>query len=145
MSEINYHIRVADWGRDLSALRAVRMAVFVEEQGVPLEEEWDAEDPTALHLLAETDDGAPIGTARLIPSGQIGRMAVLPQWRARGVGSALLSAVLEEVKKGAYPPPFLNAQLHAVPFYRRHGFREEGEVFLDAGIEHLRMELIAHE
>ena len=140
MSEADYHIRIADWKQDLPALRAVREKVFVEEQQVPIEEEWDEADPVAVHLLAELPDGTPIGTARVIPSGQIGRMAVLPSWRSKGVGGALLSAILEVIRSGDYPAPFLNAQLQAVGFYQRFGFREIGEVFLDAGIEHLRME-----
>lgn len=142
MQETGYKIRIADWERDLFALRAVRETVFVKEQQVPPQEELDSEDPTALHLLAESDDGSPIGTARVIPTGQIGRMAVLHQWRSKGVGGALLLTILDEMVKEGYPAPFLNAQLHAIPFYRRYGFREVGEVFLDAGIEHKRMEWI---
>ncbi|MEW8015212.1 MAG: GNAT family N-acetyltransferase [Candidatus Sedimenticola endophacoides] len=141
MPEPDWHIRRADWERDLPRLRAIREAVFVREQQVPLDEEWDAADPGALHLLAELADGTPIGTVRLLPDGQIGRMAVVAPWRGRGVGGALLSAILEVIRDGDHPTPFLNAQLQAIPFYRRHGFRERGGVFLEAGIEHRRMEM----
>ncbi|HSQ06393.1 MAG TPA: GNAT family N-acetyltransferase, partial [Chromatiaceae bacterium] len=89
-----FTIRQADWGTDREALRSVRLAVFVQEQGVPEELEWDSVDAGAVHLLGLSAEGTPIATARLLPTGQIGRMAVLPQWRGRGVGTALLREVL---------------------------------------------------
>lgn len=137
----HYEIREANWPDDLPALREVREKVFIEEQGVPREMEWDEADPLSLHLVAEDADGRPIGTVRLLPNGQIGRMAVLPAWRNQGVGSRLLSRVLEKADSGKYPHLFLNAQSRAVVFYRRFGFSEQGEEFMEAGIPHYRMEL----
>ena len=136
-----FTIRRADWGTDREALRSVRLAVFVREQGVPEELEWDSDDAGAVHLLGLSAEGAPIATARLLPSGQIGRMAVLPQWRGRGVGTALLREVLRLAIARGEPLPFLNAQVSALSFYERQCLVGVGEVFEEAGIPHRRMVL----
>ena len=137
----DYRIRRADWRRDRDALRRVRLDVFVNEQGVPESLEWDDQDAASLHLLALDGAGRPIGTARLLPTGQIGRMAVLPEWRGRGVGGALLREILAIAADDGYPDIFLNAQTSALPFYLRAGFLPVGEAFDEAGIPHLRMTL----
>jgi predicted GNAT family N-acyltransferase len=119
----------------------VREAVFVREQGVPAELEWDDQDAGAWHWLAEAADGSPIGTARLLPTGQVGRMAVLPAWRRRGVGTALLQTVLRDATARGVGGLWLNAQCSAAGFYERAGFRAEGPVFTEAGIAHRSMRL----
>ena len=134
-----FSIQRVSWREGEHALRRVREQVFVREQGVPVALEWDGRDPDALHLLAQDAEGAPIGTARMLADGQIGRMAVLPPWRGKGVGSALLAELLAIAARQHYPPLFLNAQIQVVNFYRRAGFEPEGEVFMDAGIPHRRM------
>lgn len=136
-----FSIRRADWGQDREALRSVRLAVFVREQGVPEELEWDSDDAGAIHLLGLSPEGTPIATARLLPTGQVGRMAVLPQWRGRGVGAALLREALGLASARERPRPFLNAQVSAQGFYARQGFVTEGDVFEEAGIPHRRMVL----
>lgn len=136
-----FHLRRADWVRDGDALRQVRTRVFVEEQAVPSELEWDDDDARAIHLLAEDDASSPIGTARFMETGQIGRMAVLPEWRGRKVGSALLREALSIARASDYPAPFLNAQISALRFYQRMGFEPVGEQFDEAGIPHRRMML----
>jgi predicted GNAT family N-acyltransferase len=115
--------------------------VFVEEQRVPCDLEWDNREATAIHILAEDPDGEPVGTARLLSNGQIGRMAVLKSRRKTGIGTALLGAALEIARQKGLPTPFLNAQESAIPFYRRMGFSETGKAFMEAGIAHRRMEL----
>lgn len=129
----------ADWGRDRETLRAVRHAVFVQEQQVPEDLEWDGEDQDAVHLLARDGAGRPVGTARLLPSGQTGRMAVLSPWRRHGVGSGLLRAILSIAREPGRPTPFLNAQVAAIGFYHRLGFVPVGPEFDEAGIPHRRM------
>lgn len=131
-------VRPALWDADRSALQSVREAVFVREQGVPVELEWDEYDATSLHVLAEVD-GDPIGTGRLLPDHQIGRMSVLRAWRGRGVGSAILAALIELAAARGSRVVCLNAQTRAQAFYLRHGFIAEGEEFPDAGIPHIRM------
>lgn len=139
MTGSEFGIRSARWPEDRQALALVRRLVFIEEQGVPANLEWDGADPTAWHWLALGPAGRAIGAARLLPSGQIGRMAVLPAWRGRGVGRALLGAVLAHIDLTGGPAPFLHAQVAALGFYERQGFVPEGPTFMDAGIPHRRM------
>ena len=126
------------WATHADALMRVRRAVFIEEQGVSEREELDGEDASSQHFLATDGQGRPIGTARLMPSGQVGRMAVLPAWRRRQVGASLLGLAMEAAKRQGLAV-FLHAQVSAQGFYERNGFVASGEVFLEADIEHLRM------
>ena len=123
------------------AIEAIRRQVFIEEQQVPEELEWDGLDEDAVHLLVTTGDGAPVATARLLPNGHIGRMAVLTQWRGQGVGTAMLKHLLEIARAQQLSRVFLNAQVSAEGFYAKAGFRSKGEPFMDAGIPHKRMVL----
>ena len=132
-------VRRADWMRDRDHLRYVRETVFVHEQQVPLEMEWDEQDEACVHVLALDGDGAPIGTGRLLPDGHIGRMAVLPGWRGQGVGGALLTELVQIARERGFSEALLNAQVQAIAFYTRHGFAAEGPEFLEAGIPHQTM------
>lgn len=131
-------VRVADWQKDNADLRRIREKVFIAEQAVPPELEWDTEDPLAVHFLAYEGDYA-IGTARLLPDGQIGRVSVLKDWRGLNVGDALLAAVIAEAERRGLHEQRLSAQVQATPFYERHGFRILSEEYLDAGIPHVDM------
>ncbi len=135
----DFHVETIDYATGLADLRAVRETVFVQEQQVPLEEEWDALDPLCRHVIARDGSGAPIGTGRLTPERKIGRMAVLREWRGRGVGDALLIALLAEARDSGWPSVSLHAQVSAEAFYARHGFVPYGERFWEAGIEHQSM------
>jgi predicted GNAT family N-acyltransferase len=137
-------VRVVAWNEAAAQLSAVRREVFIEEQRVPEELEWDGEEEDAIHVLASDHDGRPIGTGRLLHQGglaHIGRMAVLRDWRGKGVGGALLNALLAEARQRGLTEIFLNAQTHAAPFYERFGFARKGSEFPDAGIPHCRMTL----
>src|SRR5690242_19783672 len=127
-----FRVRAADWNLDGALLRAVREKVFVEEQKVPVALELDEFDALSAHVLAEADDDTAIGTGRLLPGGHIGRMAVLPAWRGLGVGDAMLRFLLDLARRRRVAEVVLSAQAHAVGFYLRHGFRPEGDTFLDA-------------
>ena len=98
-----YSVRIADWHDQGRALRAVREAVFIREQGVPAELEWDELDAKCIHLMAMDAAGNVIGTARLLQQhglrGGIGRMAVLKEWRGKGVGDALLRCLLKPASR----------------------------------------------
>ena len=135
----DHRINIADWQADQASLLAVRLEVFVEEQGVPLELEVDQHDPLATHLLALDTEDRPIGSARLLANGQIGRMAVRRQHRHQGVGRALLRAALQLARQQGLPAVFLHAQCSAEAFYAAQGFVAEGEIFDDAGIPHRLM------
>lgn len=134
-----FGVRRAHWDQDREALTQVRGRVFVKEQGVPPELEWDGADAGAIHLLAFDLHESPIGTARILPSGQIGRMAVLPSWRGHGVGTALLRQALILAVSPDRPAPFVHAQTSALAFYHRQGFRAQGLEFWEAGIPHRLM------
>lgn len=134
-----FRVEPVDFHAALAELRAVRDEVFVGEQSVPVELEHDALDPLCAHVIARLLDGTPVGTARLTPERHIGRMAVRAPWRGRGVGDALLLALVDEARKRGWPEVRLNSQASAIGFYDRHGFRPEGERFIEAGIEHQAM------
>jgi predicted GNAT family N-acyltransferase len=134
-----FRVEAIDYEQGLAELRAVRETVFVQEQNVPIEEEWDALDPQCLHVIARDDSGLPIGTGRLTPEHRVGRMAVLPDWRGRGVGDALLAALVEVARQRGWRELALNAQVSAFGFYARHGFVPYDARFHEAGIEHQAM------
>ena len=136
-----FTIRIMSWREALPLARPVRERVFIEEQKVPRELEWDDWDETSDHAVALDAGGDPIGTARLLPTGRIGRMAVLKEWRRRGVGGALLRAMLERARTRSMACAVLHAQTQAAGFYRRFGFSERGEEFEEAGIPHVEMTL----
>ena len=135
-----FQVLAVDHDASLAQLRAVREAVFIQEQGVPPELEIDDLDPRCRHVLARDGSGMAIGTARLSPEGRIGRMAVLHDWRAHGVGSALLHALLRIAREDGLARVNLHAQEGAIDFYRRHGFSTGGDVSLEAGIGHVAMQ-----
>lgn len=139
------------WESARADASAIRFRVFVEEQGVPQAIELDEQDPHCVHALAyndnrETADGrgtprsvTAIGTGRLLPDAHIGRMAVLEQWRGRGVGSRILESLIEKARERGDREILLAAQVHAMEFYRAHGFQPVGEVYEEAGIPHQNM------
>ncbi len=127
---------IVDWRDAAASLRAIREAVFIIEQHVPEALEWDDMDARSTHALALAADGTPIGCGRLLPTGYIGRLAVLAPWRDRGVGAALLAALVDLARERGHARVTLNAQARAVPFYARHGFAATGERFDEAGIDH---------
>ncbi len=135
----SFIVEQTDWVHDRSRLAAVRRTVFIEEQGVPEDLEWDEHDASSLHFLASTIDGAPIGCARLLTDGHIGRMAVVQDWRGQGVGHALLAAVLNAARQRGLVAVALSAQVHAAGFYAAAGFAPEGEAYEEAGIPHVAM------
>lgn len=123
------------------ACYAVRMTVFVEEQKVPPWEEMDADDETAHHFLIADGDTI-FGTARLVNKGggvgRIGRVAVLKEYRGKQAGRLLMEHVISYAEP-TFDRLILDAQVAVIPFYERLGFVAEGEIFLDAAIEHRRM------
>ncbi len=139
--EPRFIVKAADWQTDAAALCAIRLRVFVEEQHVPLELEWDGEDERCEHALACAPDQTPVGTGRLLPDGRIGRLAVLPDWRGQGAGSALLEYLMELALEKGFNVVRLHAQTRATAFYARHGFKAHGDEFMDAGIPHVEMSL----
>lgn len=127
---------IADWETAREHARAVRWTVFVEEQGVPVELEWDEHDAVSWHAVAYDAEGHPVATGRLLPDGHIGRMAVLATSRGKGIGGMILEALMAKGCELGYGTFILNAQIIAMRFYERYGFIAEGAEFMEAGIPH---------
>ncbi len=140
MARTNIKIRIADWNNDNKMLATIRRQVFIDEQNVPEELEWDKDDNTSTHFIASIDN-KPIATARLTANGQIGRMAVLAEYRNQGVGKKLLHFVLQHVASISLKQVFLHAQITAIPFYEKQGFTAFGHIFYEANIPHREMSL----
>ena len=131
-------IELLDWETARTEASRIRTTVFVIEQGVPAHVEMDGRDATCVHALAYVE-GRAVGTGRLLPDGHIGRMAVMKESRASGVGAAILACLVAEARRRGMKEVALSAQTHALGFYRKHGFREVGAIFEEAGIPHQEM------
>ena len=143
-----FTVRRVDWEIDGAGVRSLRTNVFVKEQGVPEDLEWDHLDAGAIHAVAYDEawprDATVIGTGRLIvdspTTARIGRMAVETAIRRSGIGSAILSFLEEEAQALGIQRITLHAQNYVKDFYRHHGYREHGETFMEAGILHVEMQ-----
>lgn len=134
------HVNSGDWETLGPAASEIRRRVFIDEQSVPQEEEWDGLDPECRHFLAMLD-GQPAGTARLLPDAHIGRVAVLANARGTGIGVLLMKAAIEAARHAGHSQVALSAQVHALAFYERLGFVAHGDEYMDAGIAHRDMTL----
>lgn len=132
---------LGDWDSLGPRASAIRLSVFVNEQGVPLSIELDHHDANSVHALAVDHQGVAVATGRLLPDAHIGRMAVLPTYRSQGVGSKILIALVNEARRQGHASVVLSAQQHACAFYEAHGFVSEGHPYVDAGIDHILMRL----
>jgi predicted GNAT family N-acyltransferase len=139
----DFTVTIADWSNDADreACKAVREQVFMFEQHVSREDEWDELDERSRHVLARDVQGQPIGTGRLTPDAMVGRMAVLKDWRGRQVGAVMLDTLIEQARALAYPAIELHAQTQAVPFYSSFGFVSYGDEYLECDIPHVNMRL----
>jgi predicted GNAT family N-acyltransferase len=131
-------IRVSDWPTAQAESKRIRFTVFVDEQRVPADLEMDDNDAVSIHAVAWSD-GRAVGTGRLLPDGHIGRMAVLKDWRGKGVGRELLRALMRKARERGDREVVLSSQVHAMGFYANEGFKPEGPVYLEAGIDHQDM------
>lgn len=134
-------VRRVSSNKALAQAFAIRMRVFVREQGVPAEIELDRDDARAMHFLAFVGRKT-VGTARLVfrhRAAKIGRMAVLKSYRGKGVGMKLLKRTVSTAKRKRAGKIYLHAQVAVVGFYERAGFRAVGPVFDEAGIPHRKM------
>lgn len=134
----NIKIDSVNWQQGKMALSDIRRRVFIEEQSVPEALEWDEYDDTSTHFIVSLEEKA-IATARLKADGQIGRMAVLAEYRNQGIGAKLLCHVLQVAKSENLEQVYLHAQTDAIPFYEKQGFKARGEIFYEANIPHRGM------
>jgi predicted GNAT family N-acyltransferase len=137
MNEFN--IILGDWNTLQTDAQAIRHEVFVLEQHIPADLEWDVMDALCLHAVAYDENKLVIGTGRLLPDGHIGRMAVKETARGSGVGAAILRLLMEQAKLRGQVAVQLNAQTTAESFYQRAGFASDGTQFEEAGIPHVHM------
>jgi predicted GNAT family N-acyltransferase len=139
------YIEIGEWPVMQAPAQAVRTAVFVHEQGIAPEDEWDADDATALHAVLFDVNGQALGNARLLqPSAtvaKVGRMAVLKEARGNGYGARLLQALIRCARQRRHKEVRLSAQRTAKSFYAAHGFVAVGEPFDEVGIPHVEMRL----
>ena len=133
-----FKVITANWDKHKAILQAIRKAVFIDEQSVPVELEWDEFDKTCTHFLV-TENDIPVGTGRIKQDGQIGRMAVLKVHRQLGAGSMLLDYILQYGKEHGHKKVFCNAQVAVIDFYLKKGFEKIGDEFSDANIPHQAM------
>jgi len=142
-AEAMVEVKVGDWATLGTHAHAIRQQVFVEEQKIPAQMEWDEADATCTHAVAYNRFGVPLATGRALEHVpgvvKIGRMAVARSMRSGGVGRSVLDALMRSAREQGYREAVLHAQLSAVPFYTRAGFVQRGEVFEEAGIGHLEM------
>ena len=142
----HFDLKNAQWPQDAEQIHAVRQQVFVVEQGIAPALEWTGADDQFLSILALDAEQKPIGTGRIKVSSAtatIGRMAVLKHWRGAGVGTAILSRLIEIGKAEGADKFELSAQMSAIPFYQKLGFSASGDIYLDADIKHRKMTLTA--
>lgn len=137
----NITVKIVDFNQHLSEIKEIRTTVFIQEQNVPYELEWDEFDNDSTHILAYYDNKA-VGTARLLSNGHIGRMSVLKSYRNRHIGTKMLKYLLEIALENSNNKIVLSAQEHAVEFYIKQGFIVTSNTYLDAGIPHYDMEYI---
>jgi len=137
---MEYTLKLTRWDKDQTPLSEIRRTVFIEEQKVPEALEWDDDDKICIHVLV-SDNNTPIATGRIKMDGHIGRMAVLKDYRNKGVGSAVLEALINFSKTLKMKSVYLHAQTTAIPFYEKHGFKTSSEEFMDAGIPHKTMKM----
>ncbi len=120
-------------------IKKIRASVFIEEQQIDEDLDFDGRDPEAIHVLI-FENGNAIATGRMLNDGHIGRIAVLKSFRNKGFGKTAILKLIEEATHLGMKRVFLGAQLHAVKFYKKLGFKEYGSTFIDAGIEHIHFE-----
>jgi predicted GNAT family N-acyltransferase len=136
-----FSVSLVCWHDGEPLLRSVREAVFIREQGISPHLEWDGKDDKCRHVLVLSFQGEAIGCGRILADGHIGRIAVLPKWRKQKVGTAIVEALLDYARVHDYPQVYVDAQTYAAPFYRSFDFVEEGKIFKEAGLPHIKMRL----
>ena len=136
-----FTVSLVCWHDGELLLKSIRDAVFVRELGIPAGVEWDGKDDGCRHALALSLQGDAIGCGRMLPDGHIGHIAVLPQWRKQKVGTAIMEALLDYAQAHDYPQISVDSPLQYVAFYRSRDFVEQGEVFMDRGVQRVKMAL----
>lgn len=138
MSELQ--IESGSWQQLGQEAKQIRTQVFIQEQQIRPEDEWDAQDALSTHFVVY-QQGQAMGTARLLADHHIGRVAILHQYRGVGAGKALMQHIIAFAKQQQRPMLQLSAQVHAIEFYAALGFVVDGEAYMDCGIPHVDMQM----
>jgi predicted GNAT family N-acyltransferase len=133
-------VKLTDYQDYIEKIKEVRGDVFVKEQNVPVNLEIDGLDSEAKHVIVFDDDGDAIGTGRMLPDGHIGRIAVKKQYRGKGIGMMIMENLIEYARESQLPKVWLSSQYHAKDFYRKLDFVQAGDIYQEAGIDHIKME-----
>ena len=136
-----FTIRTGSWDELQNDAKLIREQVFIQEQQIAVEDEWDAEDTVSVHFVVYDQD-QPIATARLLKNNSVGRVAVLKSHRGVGIGKLLMQQIIQKAKHEQREFLKLSSQVHAIQFYTGLGFKVEGEQYLDCGIPHIDMRLL---
>lgn len=136
-----FTIRTGSWDELQNDAKLIREQVFIHEQQITAEDEWDADDAISLHFVVYDQD-QPIATARLLQNNSVGRVAVLKSHRGVGIGKLLMQQIIQQAKHEQREFLKLSSQVHAIQFYAGLGFKVEGEQYLDCGIPHIDMRLL---
>lgn len=136
-----FTIRTGSWDELKNDAKLIREQVFIQEQQIAVEDEWDAEDAVSVHFVIYDQD-QPIATARLLQNNSVGRVAVLKSHRGLGIGKLLMQQITQQAKHQQREFLKLSSQVHAIQFYAGLGFKVEGEQYLDCGIPHIEMRLL---
>jgi predicted GNAT family N-acyltransferase len=132
------HIRVVDYAEYSELIRNIRDDVFIKEQGVPQDLEYDGLDSSAVHSIA-FDEGVEIGTGRMLSDGHIGRIAVRKKYRGKGIGEMIMQSLIDEARNMQLVEVWLSSQYYAKGFYEKLGFVGIGGIYQEAGIDHIKM------
>lgn len=135
-----YEVIAGGWEQLEKDAKYIREQVFIQEQGIASEDEWDDFDATAVHFMVY-DKEQPIATARLLPQHSVGRVAVLMPYRKQGIGKILMQHIIDYARNQKLPYLKLSAQTYVTAFYEALGFKVQGEVYQDCGISHIDMTL----
>lgn len=133
----SFELVLTDWQTSRGQLEAIRRKVFILEQKIAEADEFDDADANSSHVLVFSEKRDAVGTGRIEATGKIARLAVVAEYRKRGVGTAILDRLIEEARNRKLSRVFLHAQTHALDFYKKFGFICEDEVFMEAGIPHV--------
>ena len=136
-----FTIRAGRWDELQNDAKLIREQVFIQEQQIAVEDEWDAEDAVSVHFVVYDQD-QPIATARLLQNNSVGRVAVLKSHRGVGIGKLLMQQIIQQAKHEQRKFLKLSSQVYAMQFYTGLGFKVEGEQYLDCGIPHIDMRLL---
>ena len=136
-----FKVRIVDYATHGEAIRHVREQVFIVEQSVAKELEFDGQDTTSKHVIVYNGN-EPVGTGRMQDNGHIGRIAVLKEYRHRGIGTSIMKALIRSARDSGQGGVWLSSQCQAKDFYKKLGFKEYGDVFQEAGIDHIKMDLL---